>query len=315
MAVQFLIFFIGLAVLVIGADVLVDGASSIARRAGLSEFVIGLTIVGCGTSAPEMVVSFIGAAQGNADISVGNIIGSNIFNVLLILGFTALMRPIAITRENWRKDIPVNFFVSLLVIVFGVFLIGGRTLTRAEGVLFILLFVLYIADAFKNNKENLDDETEEVKSSPLGAAILMAAGGLAGLIFGGQMFVNSAESLARMFGMSDKFIAITILAGGTSMPELVTCIVASVKRKGQLALGNIIGSNIFNILLILGGSAVICPLSFGSMDWIDLGTLLLSSVLIFVSALIGRKERIGRRGGAIMVSCFAIYMAYLIINL
>ena len=263
MLLQIFIFLVGLFFIVKGADWLVDGSSSVAKRLGISDFVIGLTIVGMGTSAPEMVVSFIGAIQGNADIAIGNVMGSNIFNVLLILGVTAVICPMTITSLNRRKDIPINIFITVLLLGLGMthklFGFGTDTLGRLEGAVLVILFATYIYLSFRFDvpDENSDEDEKPVS---VGKSVFMIVAGLAGLILGGQFFVNSATSIAKMIGVSDKFIAITILAGGTSMPELATCIVAAAKKKGQLALGNILGSNVFNILLILGGSALIHPL-------------------------------------------------------
>ncbi len=318
MLVQILLLLLGLALVVFGADYLVEGASAVARRFGLSEFVIGLTIVGMGTSAPEMVVSFIGAFEGNADISVGNVIGSNIFNTLLILGLTALILPMAITPENRRKDIPMNIFTVALLVLLGfkstLFGIGADGLSRWDGGILLLVFVLYIWQAFSSGKpqEQKADDTPPMK---IWLALLMILGGLAGLVFGGKLFVDSATGIARALGVSDKFIAITILAGGTSMPELATCVAAAVKKKGQLALGNIIGSNIFNVLLILGGSALIHPLSFAGISMIDLGVLLLSALVVFSSCFVGKKNMLDRLDGVIFLLIWVAYMAWLIVDL
>lgn len=251
-----LLLLVGLGLIVLGADWLVDGASAIARKVGVSEFVIGLTIVGFGTSCPELVVSLTGALQGNADISIGNVVGSNIFNTLFILGLTSLILPVSMTKENRRRDIPITLGVSLLLILCGmshsIFGIGQSDgISRTEGIFFLFAFAAYLFYCFKfDSKEQF--EREEQKSMKIPTAILLVAFGLAGLIFGGELFVNKATELARQIGVSDKFIAITILAGGTSLPELATSIVAASKHKDQLALGNILGSNVFNILLILG---------------------------------------------------------------
>lgn len=307
----------GLALIVFGADALVEGASSVARRFGLSEFVIGLTIVGMGTSAPEMVVSFIGAFQGNADIAIGNVVGSNIFNTLLILGLTALILPMAVTPSNKKRDIPVNIIVTALLVVLGLektfFGIGNDGLSRIDGAILMAVFILYMVMSFKGNHPDEEENPALMKSIWL--SLLMIVGGLAGLIIGGNMFVDNATAIAKALGVSDKFIAITILAGGTSMPELATCVVAAAKKKGQLALGNIIGSNVFNILLILGGSALINPLSFVGMNFVDLGVLLLSAIVLFTATFVGKKDKIDRLDGSIFLLIFAAYMAYLIHNL
>ena len=313
-----LLLLVGLALVVFGADYLVDGASGIARRFGLSEFVIGLTIVGMGTSAPEMVVSIIGAAQGNADIAIGNVVGSNIFNTLLILGITALILPMAITPSNKKRDIPVNIIITVLLVLLGMertfFGIGTDGLSRVDGAILIVMFIAYMWFCF-SQKENAEENAAQQKERSLWLCLLMIAGGLAGLVFGGRLFVDSATSIAKGLGVSDKFIAITILAGGTSMPELATCVAAAIKKKGQLALGNIIGSNVFNILLILGGSALISPLSFQDISFVDLGALLASALVLLTSCYVGKRNTLDRLDGVLFLLVWAAYMAYLIIKL
>ena len=316
LSVQILLLLIGLALIVFGADILVDGASAAARRFGISEFIIGLTIVGMGTSAPEMVVSFLGAVKGNADIAVGNVVGSNIFNTLLILGVTAVIMPITVTRTNLRRDIPVNLVVTSLLILFGMkatlFGIGTDGLGRFEGAMLLALFVAYLVLSFK--KDAGENESPEKEIRPWIAAV-MVVGGLAALIGGGELFVDAATSIAETLGISDKFIAITLLAGGTSMPELATCIVAAAKKKGQLALGNILGSNVFNILLVLGGSALIHPLSFASINLVDMGILLVSAILVLVSAWSFRRNELDRFDGILFLLCGIAYFIWLFINL
>lgn len=318
MLIVCLLLIVGLALVVLGADFLVDGASSIAKRFGVSDFVIGLTIVGMGTSAPEMIVSFIGALQGNGDIAIGNVIGSNIFNVFMILGATALILPMDITPMNRKKDIPLNIAITLIFIALGMsrtlFGIGDDVLGRIDGAILLVLFAAYIYMCFRFDTANPSETNENEKViKPALAAVLIVAG-LAGLVFGGRMFVNSATSIAKMLNVSDKLIAITILAGGTSMPELVTCIVAAFKKKGQLALGNILGSNVFNILLILGGSALIHPLSMAGMSYVDLGALLLSSLVIWASIHTNKKNQLDRADGLLLLLLEAAYMTFLIIK-
>lgn len=308
----------GLALVVFGADWLVDGASSVARRAGLSEFIIGLTIVGMGTSAPEMVVSVLGALEGNGDIAVGNVVGSNIFNTLLILGLTAVILPIGITATNRKRDIPVNIAVTLLLVLLGlertIFGVGTDGLSRLDGAVLLLLFVVYMFISFRSGKDE-KPEPDGQKSQKLWLSILMILCGLAALVIGGNLFVDNATGIASALGISDKFIAVTILAGGTSLPELATCVAAAAKKKGQLALGNIIGSNIFNIMLILGTSAVIAPVSFQSINLIDMGALLVSAIALATSLVVGKKNQLDRLDGALFLLIWAAYMAYLIINL
>ncbi len=318
MLIECLLLIVGLALVVLGADFLVDGASSIAKKFGVSDFVIGLTIVGMGTSAPEMVVSFIGALQGNGDIAIGNVVGSNIFNVFMILGATALILPMNITPMNRKKDIPLNIAITLIFIALGMsrtlFGIGDDVLGRMDGAILLVLFAAYIYMCFRFDTTNQTETNENEKViKPTLAAVLIVAG-LAGLVFGGRMFVNSATSIAKMLNVSDKLIAITILAGGTSMPELVTCIVAAFKKKGQLALGNILGSNVFNILLILGGSALIHPLSMAGMSYVDLGALLLSSLVIWASIHTNKKNQLDRADGLLLLILEAAYMTFLIIK-
>lgn len=317
MTLQILILAAGLLLILCGANYLVDGSSSIAKRLGLSEFLIGLTVVGIGTSTPEMVVSFLSAFKGKADMAIGNIIGSNIFNTMVILGITALISPLAITRNNLRKDIPLNILVTAMLILLGmnmtIFGIGQDELSRMDGILLLAVFAWYMWSSFKSDTP--DDEDSQTKEYSVSVSLLMILGGLAALIFGGRLFVNSATELAKMFGVSDKFIAITVMAAGTSMPELATCVVAALKGRGQLALGNILGSNISNILLILGGSALIHPLSFTGMTTVDLGAVMICAIFILFSAYAFRKKALDRIEGIILLLMEAGYMWYLIANL
>ena len=317
MTLQILILLGGLALILFGANWLVDGSSSIAKRFGISEFVIGLTIVGIGTSTPEMVVSFLSAFQGKADMAIGNIVGSNIFNTLMILGVTALIAPLTITKSNLKKDIPLNIFVTVLLILLGmnftIFGLGQDQLSRIDGAILLTIFAWYLYTSFKS--DTADEDGEGIKEYKTGISVLLIAAGLGALIAGGKLFVNSATELAKMFGVSDKFIAITVMAAGTSMPELATCVVAALKGRGQLALGNVLGSNISNILLILGGSALICPLSFGGMTYVDLGIVLVSAIFILASAYMFKKKQLDRFEGIVLLLMEAGYMWYLIANL
>lgn len=318
MIIQILILLGGLALILLGANSLVDGSSSIAKKFGISEFVIGLTIVGIGTSTPEMVVSFLSAIQGKADMAIGNIVGSNIFNTFMILGVTALVAPLAITKSNLKKDIPLNIAVTLLLIILGmnqtIFGRGENVLSRIDGVVLLILFGWYLWSSFKSDT-GAQDEDGEIQVRGNAVSILMIVGGLAALVIGGRLFVNSSTAIARMFGVSDKFIAITIMAAGTSMPELATCVVAAAKGRGQLALGNVLGSNLGNILLILGGSALIHPLSFAGMTTIDLGVAMVGAIFIFLTAFMFRKKTVDRVEGVILLLIEAAYMWYLISNL
>lgn len=317
MLLQIVILVCGLLLILLGANWLVDGSSSIAKKSGISEFVIGLTIVGIGTSAPEMVVSFMSALQGKADMAIGNIVGSNVFNTMTILGVTALIAPLTITKSNLRKDIPLNIIVTVLLILLGMnFTIFGKgidQLCRLDGAVLLLIFAWYLWSSFHSDSGDADGEGIKEYKTIISVCLIIA--GLAGLIIGGKLFVNSATELAKAFGVSDKFIAITIMAAGTSMPELATCIVAALKGRGQLALGNILGSNISNILLILGGSALITPLSFRGMTNVDLGVLLAGSVFILLSAYCFKKKQLDRFEGTILILAEIGYMWYLIASI
>lgn len=317
MTIQILILLGGLALILFGANWLVDGSSSIAKRFGISEFVIGLTIVGIGTSTPEMVVSFLSAFQGKADMAIGNIVGSNIFNTVMILGVTALIAPMTITKSNLKRDIPLNIIVTVILILLGmnfsIFGIGQDQLSRIDGVILLSIFAWYLWTSFKS--DTADEDSEGIKEYKTGISVLLIVAGLGSLIAGGKLFVNSATELAKMFGVSDKFIAITVMAAGTSMPELATCVVAALKGRGQLALGNVLGSNISNILLILGGSALISPLSFGGMTYVDLGVVLVSAIFILASSYLFKKKQLDRFEGIVLLLMEAGYMWYLIANL
>lgn len=311
----------GLLLVVVGANYLVDGASAVARKLGLSEFVIGLTIVGMGTSAPEMVVSMIGALQGKGAVAVGNVLGSNIFNTFLILGLTAILLPVNITRENRHRDIPVNLIITVVVILLGMkfslFGLGAEDgLGTWDGAILLLLFVGYMWMSFRTGKaEPQPEEAGREKPVPTWLALIMILGGLTALVFGGRWFVNGATGLAEIAGISEKFVAVTILAGGTSLPELATCVAAAIKKKGQLALGNIIGSNIFNLLLILGGSALIHPLSFQQITPLDLGALLVSAIALVTCLWVGKRNQLDRLDGSLFLVVWAAYMTYLVIHL
>lgn len=322
MAVEILLLIVGLGLVLVGAEALIDGASGLARRWGISEFVIGLTIVALGTSAPEMVVSFISAVEHNSDMAVGNIIGSNIFNTALILGLSAVIAPVAITRGNLKRDIPVNIGITVLLIVLGLkhtlFGIGENGLSRVEGAVFVALFIWYMISSFVNDKQNRP-ETEaadaatgkETKPMNVWLALFYILAGLAALVFGGRLFVNHAQVIARMAGLSDKFIAITVLAAGTSLPELATSCIAAAKGKGQLALGNILGSNTSNILLILGGSALINPLQMGNITKVDYAAVLACALSLVLFAWTGKKNRLDRFEGIVLVLIQVVYFVYL----
>ena len=319
--IDILLLIVGLVLILAGANYLVDGASAIAKRAGLSDFIIGMTIVGIGTSTPEMVVSFASAIKGNADIAVGNVLGSNIFNTLMILGATALFSPIRLTSNNVKKDIPFALLAAFVLCTFGcsTWLDGTavNTITRVGGILLLSLFGVFMAyTIYSSGSQEASNTPDELsgskKTAPIWLASLMILGGLCGLVFGGDMFVNAASAIAKSLGVSDAVIAVTIVAGGTSLPELASCLVAAYKKNTDQALGNIIGSNVSNIFLILGGSATIHPLVMAGTKPLDLITLMVSSLLIFLFAFTFKKKQIDRIEGALLV---CLYIAFVVLTL
>lgn len=312
MLLSIVLLLVGLGLVVYGSDILVDGASSVARKIGISEFVIGIIIVGFGTSCPELVVSVTGAIDGNSAVSLGNVTGSNIFNILMILGLTAIFSPIAITKDNKTKDIPI----LLCITIFFCLIVLKGTINRLDAALFLAIFAIYLLYNFKAGKSEAAAIEEEVveKNYSTFLSILMIVGGLAGLIFGGKLFVNNAVTLAHALGASDKFIAVTILAVGTSLPELMTCVVAAAKKKGQLALGNIVGSNVFNILLILGISGLIHPLDTSSFNYVDMGTIVASVLALFIFANASKKSQLSKPAGITFLLMEVVYMIYLFLK-
>lgn len=309
---EYLILLVSLIGIVYSADYLVAGSVSIARRYRVSDFVIGAAIVGVGTSMPELVVSFIGALQGNSDVAIGNIVGSNIFNVFGILGLTAMLFPITVTKENRRFELPVCIGVSVLltVMVFNPLNSGAFTISRADGILLLVLFGLYMWYSFYRERRHRKDAEIDIQEdkTPLWKAILAVVGGLAVLIVCCDVFVDNAVRIARSFGVSDAFISLTLIACGTSLPELATSIAAALKKNTQLALGNIIGSNIFNITWILGISAQVMPLNTSDITRVDYIVMIAAAIAPLV---LGFKGKIGRLSGLFMLSCFVAYTLYL----
>lgn len=320
MILDILFIIAGLVMILLGSDWLVDGASGIARKYGISEFIIGMTIVGIGTSMPELVSSLISALGGHGDMALGNVTGSNICNTLLILGVTTLISPIAFTRSNIYKDLVVAIGVSLLLVVllyngFGLF--GGMPgISRLDALVLLAVFVLFMVDSFRSSKGGAEEESAEAaKPMPMGKAIVLIILGLAGLIFGGRFFVDHTVSIAERFHVSEAFISITLMAVGTSLPELATCIVAAVKGKNQLALGNVIGSNIFNIVFIIGTSAVISPFEIQSISTIDLAMVLVSVVMLWLAAFTFKRYKLDRVEGVIFLAAYIGYIAYLAVQI
>ena len=319
---------VSLAMLVIGANWLVDGSAAIARRYHLSEYLIGATIVGMGTSMPELVVSSISAIGGHGDIAIGNVVGSNIFNVFLILGITALMMPIKYTRENIRRDIPLNVGISIIVLIMcalGIVWRGEYGLGRIDGLLLLVIFAIYLWSTMKSEKKQQaaresgnplpdSDQVASVDTSrykSMTVCVLSIIFGLAGLIFGGNIFVESASDIAREWGVSEAIIGLTIVAGGTSLPELVSSIIAVTKNKGQMALGNIVGSNIFNLLLILGVSSSIQPLTMGDITFADWGVMVFSAIALMIAAVTFKRNQLDRADAFIFLLAYVAYMAWL----
>ena len=311
---SYLILIISLVGIVFGAEFLVAGSVSVARRYKVSDFVIGAAIVGIGTSMPELVVSFFGALKGNADVAIGNVVGSNIFNVLGILGLTAICFPIAIDRKNMTFEIPFCIGVSVILTLLALNFFNGTpaTIGRVDGIILLLLFVGYMWYSFARDKQNTTDEAPVETKEPILAlwvALLKIVGGLALLITSCDFFVDNAIVIAKSWGVSDAIISLTLIACGTSLPELAASVAAACKKNTQLALGNIVGSNIFNILLILGVSSQVMPLVSADITIVDYAVMIAAAAF---PLLFGFKGKIGRVGGAVMLLCFALYTWYLI---
>lgn len=325
MALSILFLIVGLVLILFGANYLVDGSSYIARKFGLSEFLVGLTIVGIGTSTPEMVVSFISSIEGSSDIAIGNIVGSNIANVFLILGLTAIIMPIGLTKNNVKKDIPIALIVSVILFIMSYDSIffgkENNVLSRIDGAILLLGFVLFMIYSFRMSAKEVAAQNDEEnvvfvnKKNGVAISVVKIIAGLATLILGGRLFVDSGKEIALGLGMSEAFIGITIMAVGTSLPELAASVVAALKKKGQMALGNIIGSNIANILLILGGSALINPLTLGNITIVDFGMMIATSILLLPCAVSFKKKYIDRWEGIIFVLIYIAYIVYLTMNL
>ena len=311
---SYLILIISLVGIVFGAEFLVAGSVSVARRYKVSDFVIGAAIVGIGTSMPELVVSFVGALKGNADVAIGNVVGSNIFNVLGILGLTAICFPIAIDRKNMTFEIPFCIGVSVILTLLALNFFNGTpaTIGRVDGIILLLLFVGYMWYSFARDKQNTTDEAPVETKEPILAlwvALLKIVGGLALLITSCDFFVDNAIVIAKSWGVSDAIISLTLIACGTSLPELAASVAAACKKNTQLALGNIVGSNIFNILLILGLSSQVMPLVSADITIVDYAVMIAAAAF---PLLFGFRGKIGRVGGALMLLCFVLYTWYLI---
>ncbi len=322
MIVDILWFVAGLVLILGGANFLTDGASALARKWGMSDLVIGLTVVAFGTSAPELAISVLSAIGGNTGLAIGNVVGSNIFNACMIIGVTALISPIKVSSSVLKTDIPFVILSSTVLLALGLAPIIDEgqpaIVSRSAGILLLLFFVIYMRYTFATVNHNTDSQRETAmqgkdsgqKFMPLWKMMFFIVGGLAALVYGGDRFVAGATGIARALGMSETLIGLTIVAAGTSLPELATSVVAAVKGKPDMAVGNVIGSNIFNIFLVLGITSVIKPLPFGSIGVFDLSVLTAASVLFWLSGQVYKKRTITRIEGALLI---LLYVAYIVL--
>ena len=324
MFLDILLFILGIVLIIAGANYLTEGASALARRFGVSPLVVGLTIVAFGTSSPELIVSLLSALKGNSDISMGNVVGSNIFNVLVIGGITALVTPITITRSTIRREIPLMILACLVLSVMAldrVFAGTGATeniLSRSEGIVLLCFFLIFLTYTFAIAKGDPSDPhtaPAPTKHYPLWLLVVFIIGGLGGLVLGGELFVDAASSIARTLGMSEGFIGLTIVAAGTSLPELATSVAAALKKEPEIAVGNIVGSNLFNIFFILGTTATVTPIHIGGVSTLDFTMMSFAALLLYVFAVLFGQRVIKRAEGAVLFLCFVLYTAYLIAQL
>jgi cation:H+ antiporter len=315
MSILFL--FGGLIVIILSANALVGGASAIAKRFGISDLVIGLTIVSIGTSAPELAISVISAIKGNTDIAVGNILGSNIANILLIIGLSAIVFPLVVQKNTQYKEIPLGMLAVALIGILGNDMIldkgASNVLSRIDGIVLLCFFLIFLYYTFQI-ATNKDVEDIPIQKQALSKSIVFVILGIAGLFFGGNYFVEGAIKIARYFGMSDKLIGLTIVAIGTSLPELATSIVAAYKKNPDIAVGNVVGSNILNVFLILGITAAIKTLPLSPSANIDIAVALIASLLLFLSTFLFHQRKVTRGEGIVFVLVYISYLTYLIIS-
>lgn len=314
----YILFVLGFVVLIKGADLLVDGSSSLASRFGVSPMVIGLTIVAFGTSAPELVVNLMASLSGNTDIAIGNVVGSNIANILLILGAAAVVYPLTVKRSTVWKEIPFALLASVMLFVFANDALidgaSGSMLGRVDGLAFLGFFVIFLYYIIGLAKSAPVEAGDEVATMPTAKAVGGVIIGIAGLVVGGKWIVDGAIALASGFGVSETLIGLTIVAIGTSLPEMATSVVAAYKRNVDIAVGNVIGSNIFNIFWILGVSALINPLPFAEQLNLDLFVVIAATLALFVSVFVGKKHVIERWQGVVFVLLYIFYVLYLIMR-
>jgi cation:H+ antiporter len=314
----YILFILGFIFLIKGADMLVSGASSIAKRYNISDMVVGLTIVSFGTSLPELIINIMSSAQGQSELAIGNVFGSNVANLMLIIGVTAVICPLPIKRNTILTEIPFSLIATLLVgFLANAVLFGDKTslyISRVDGgilLFFFVLFMAYIYNIAKTNKDEPIEEEEEPMMSIPKSVLYMVLGG-AGLFLGGKWVVDGAVSIAQSFGLSESFIGLTIVAIGTSLPELVTSAMAAFRKNIDIAIGNVIGSNIFNLLWILGISAVINPLPFNVVSNSDIMVMIFASTLLVVVIPIGKKNTIDRWNGILFLLIYVSYIVFLI---
>lgn len=306
----------GLLLILVGANALTDGAASVAKRFHISSLVIGLTIVAFGTSAPELTVSVVSALKGSADMAIGNVVGSNIFNTLMIVGCTAAIVPISVTKGTLSKEIPLCILASVVLFICANDVLINKaatnTISSSDGMLLLCFFLIFLGYTFAIAHNGSSEGESEIKDMPVWKSVLFIAGGLAGLVYGGQFFVSGASEIARSLGISESIIGLTLVAGGTSLPELATSVVAALKKNPEMAIGNVIGSNLFNIFFVLGCSATISPLNIQGITNLDLGVLIGSCVLLYIFGWFFKKRTITRVEGIVMIACYIGYTAYLI---
>ena len=306
----------GLLLILLGANALTDGAASIAKRFHISSLVIGLTIVAFGTSAPELTVSVVSALKGSADMALGNVVGSNLFNTLMIVGCTAAIVPISVMKGTLSKEIPLCILSSIVLFICANDVLinqtGNNIISNSEGMLLLCFFLIFLGYTFAIAHNGNGENESEIKDMPIWKSVLFIGGGLAGLIYGGQFFVNGASGIARGLGVSESVIGLTLVAGGTSLPELATSVVAALKKNPEMAIGNVIGSNLFNIFFVLGCSASISPLAINGISNLDLLMLLGSCLLLYIFGWFFKTRTITRIEGIIMIVCYIGYTAYLI---
>lgn len=300
---------IGFAMLMKGADWFVEGASAVADKLGIPLIVIGLTIAAMGTSLPEAAVSISAAIRGSAGITIGNIVGSNIMNVLVILGLTGVIRRVSVQKTTIRYEIPFTIVITILLAAMGLY---DQKIGRLEGVILWACMILYLGYLYWLTKHGvpLEDMPEVDKKEPLWKMLLMIVAGIVMIVWGSDISVDAATELAKMFGMSERLIGLTIVAFGTSLPELVTSVTAAIKGKADLAVGNIVGSNIFNILFVVGTTALITPVVYSSDFMVDSLTAIGTMVLLLICVI--RKRELGRTAGIVMLAAYAGYFVYLL---